>query len=74
LRIRYNGIEEKDEGLIDSYVYWYIPKNATMLTFNQEKLSKAGFISLDDIDNGINNIELQDMSQYIKPGYYCFMK
>lgn len=74
LRIRYNGVEEKDEGLIDSYVYWYIPKNATMLTFNQEKLSKAGFISLDDIDNGINNIELQDMSQYIKPGYYCFMK
>lgn len=74
LRIRYNGIEEKDEALIDSYVYWYIPKNATMLTFNQEKISKAGFISLDDIDNGINDTELQDVSQYIKPGYYCFMK
>jgi hypothetical protein len=61
LRVRYDGVDLKDEALIDSYVYWYIPKNATMLTFNQEKLNKMGFSTLDEIDNGIDNPEMQDV-------------
>lgn len=34
LSVHYDGLLGKDEQLIDSQVFWYIPENATMLTYD----------------------------------------
>ena len=53
-----------DNKLTDALVYWYIPKNATMLTYRKDDYS--GFTiheSAENIDNGM-----------AKQGYTCFYK
>jgi hypothetical protein len=38
LKCFYNGILSGDETLIDSWLYWYIPTNATLLTYDKDYL------------------------------------
>ena len=64
IRLRFNGEEQKDEFLIDSLVFWYIPKNASMLSFDSKTL----------IDLGYSNNLGKEFSTYEKEGYDCFYK
>ena len=42
LRLHYNGLLGGDESLIGASIYWYVPRNATMLTVNVNKLTELG--------------------------------
>jgi hypothetical protein len=69
LRVRYDGVLEKDEGLIDSWVYWYVPKNSSMLVCKNDYLFERDFMYLDPND--------KNSEEYLvnyKPGYDCFFK
>lgn len=69
IRVRYNGAEDKDDALVNCWVYWYIPEVSTMLTYNTTTLYQNKFIELDESDE-----KLVDHWQHAKPGYKCFFK
>lgn len=69
LRVRYDGVLEKDEGLIDSWVYWYVPKNSSMLVCKNDYLLEKDFMYLDPDDKN-----LEEYLVNYKPGYDCFFK
>ena len=59
----YNGVIMKDEALINSRVYWYIPKESTMIAYNIEELEALGFDS-----------DLSALFSESRQGYVCFYK
>lgn len=59
----YNGVIMKDEALINSRVYWYIPKESTMIAYNIEELEALGFDS-----------DLSAPFSESRQGYVCFYK
>ena len=44
IRVRYNGAEDKDDALVNCWVYWYVPEVSTMLTYNTTTLYQNKFI------------------------------
>ena len=64
LRIRYDGEKGKDEQLIDSQVFWYIPLDSTMLTYSFDDYSQE--FSHDFFD--------EVASEDHKEGYICFYR
>jgi hypothetical protein len=66
LRCRYDGLLAKDEALVNAGIYWYVPKNSTMLTVDKEDLlENYGFVT--DADAVIK-------PNYSKEGYDCYYK
>lgn len=64
--LRYDGLNAGDEALYGAQIFWYIPKNATMLKYE-----------LEDFDNSWSNDADADPtvnSSYAKEGYVCFYK
>lgn len=64
LRVRYNGVDKTDEALIGTQIYWYVPKNSTMLSYNIKELTDLGF----SITENDSEIPLD------KQGYASFYK
>ena len=56
-----------NESLCGATVYWYIPANLTMLTYDEELLTAKGLVKLDES-------ETEGPYQYFRPGYHCFYK
>lgn len=71
IRLRFDGIEGKDEVLANSVVLWYVPISNTMLKYDKVKLETEGFSYLDP--NKAENADYYN-AQYIKEGYACFQK
>mgnify|MGYP003323363147 CR=1 FL=1 len=63
IQCHYDGHLAKDEALVNAGIYWYIPKNNTMLTYDLAYLASKGF----DTDGGTT-------LHYSKTGYVCFYK
>ena len=63
IRCHYDGLLSSDDALINARIYWYIPKNSTMISYDREFLLGKGF----DTDDGA-------MLHYSKNGYVCFYK
>ena len=63
--VRYKGILAGDEALIGAQIFWYVPKNSTMVQYFLEDLSEYGF------KNDINDKETCGAS---REGYTCFYK
>ena len=43
LKVSYNGILGDNNSLSDGYLYWYVPRNTTMLSVNAKRLKSLGF-------------------------------
>ena len=43
LKCFYDGLFKGDEALINASLYWYIPNDSTMITFDKDDLIKEGF-------------------------------
>lgn len=66
LRVKYDGELGKDEYLNGAQVYWYIPKNSTMLSYSNEDFpGKWGFT---------NDAEDKNKSDMSMDGYVCFYR
>ena len=64
LRVSYDGIFSGDEALANAGIYWYIPTDATMLTYDKKHLvNDLGFTT--DADHA---------TEYSKAGYIYFYK
>lgn len=66
LLLRYEGLTAGDEALYGAQIFWYIPKNSTMLKYE-----------LEDFDSSWSNDEKAMpgvTSPYSKTGYVCFYK
>ena len=63
IRCHYDGLLEKDKALIGAGIYWYVPINSSMITYDKDFLLEKGF----DTDEG-------KTLHYSKPGYVCFYK
>lgn len=64
LRVSYDGIFSGDEALANAGIYWYIPTDATMLTYDKKHLvNDLGFTT--DADH---------TTEYSKAGYIYFYK
>lgn len=66
LLLRYEGLTAGDEALYGAQIFWYIPKNSTMLKYEHE-----------DFDSSWSNDEKAMpgvTSPYSKTGYVCFYK
>ena len=68
ISVHYEGLTKGDEVLAEAQVYWYIPNSATMLTCDDEHLTKTlGFSSDKDI-------EQSKKPDYSRDGYICYYK
>lgn len=75
LKVRYDGFAQGDEGLIGTTAYWYVPNQATMLTYNKVKLTGAGYSDLDNIDEKTTTDPvLQEYLKHKRTGFKCFYK
>lgn len=66
LLLRYEGLTAGDEALYGAQIFWYVPKNSTMLKYE-----------LEDFDGSWSNDEKAMpgvTSPYSKTGYVCFYK
>lgn len=66
LLLRYEGLTAGDEALYGAQIFWYVPKNSTMLKYE-----------LEDFDSSWSNDEKAMpgvSSPYSKTGYVCFYK
>lgn len=66
LLLRYEGLTAGDEALYGAQIFWYVPKNSTMLKYEHE-----------DFDSSWSNDERAMpgvTSPYSKTGYVCFYK
>lgn len=78
LRCHYDGVQMQDEALIDANIYWYIPEDSTMITYNLEELKAKGF----DTDapyyaegaNPETDTPIRNLFSESKNGYICFYK
>lgn len=64
LKVRYEGLAGLDEQLIDGQVFWYIPKNSTMLSYSLDDYG-ADFTH-DDYDAVKSPMSME--------GYICFYR
>lgn len=71
LTVHYQGIKQGDEdGLVDTEVYWYIPTQATMLTYDLEDYKAEG--ENIPFTNDLNNVKKPEGIS--KEGFVCFYK
>lgn len=64
LRVSYRGENIGDEALAGAGIYWYVPMNSTMLTYDRSYLTeKLGFVT-DEFES----------TEFSKPGYIYFYK
>jgi hypothetical protein len=68
IRAHYNGLLAGDEALVDAKVYWYVPINSTMLTYDKAELLNKGFVCDEDVAAGA------EKPAYHEDGYICFYK
>ena len=61
---RYEGILGQDEVLADGQIFWYIPKNATMLTYD---LNEYGTDFTNDLNSSVTSPDSLE-------GYTCFYR
>lgn len=66
LLLRYEGKTAGDEALYGAQIFWYVPKNATMLKYELEDFD-ANWSNDEKLTPGIN-------FPYSKPGYVCFYR
>ena len=71
LKCYYEGVLCGDEALADADIFWYIPTNSTMLTYDRKYLIDKGF-STDDVKEDENGNT--GKTQYSKNGYVYFSK
>ena len=64
LRARYEGLLGGDELLLDGQIFWYVPLNATMLTYDLEDYGKDFTYDLNDKVDSPNKIT----------GHVCFYR
>lgn len=64
--LRYDGLTAGDEALYEAQIFWYIPKNSTMLKYELEDFD-ASWSNDANADPGVT-------SEYSKTGYVCFYK
>ena len=62
LQVRYDGENGKDELLIGAQVFWYIPKNSTMLTYSSQDYVNS--FAINETSKGNMTID----------GYVCFYR
>ncbi len=86
LKCFYDGVLSGDETLADAEIYWYIPVNSTMLTYDKEFLIQKGFSTDDECfvyDESGNRLKDDENGQYLtqrfttqysKDGYVYFNK
>lgn len=75
VRCHYDGLLAKDEAMVGAGIYWYVPINATMLTYDKEYLTNRGFktdegLLVENEDGTITD----NRPYYSKDGYVCFYK
>jgi hypothetical protein len=75
VRCHYDGLLAKDEAMVGAGIYWYVPINATMLTYDKEFLINRGFTT----DEGLlveneDGTVTDNRPYYSKDGYTCFYK
>lgn len=72
-----------NESLCGATVYWYIPANLTMLTYDEELLTTSRELQYDDEQElkvtiepliKLDERETEGPYQYFRPGYHCFYK
>ena len=71
LKCYYEGVLCGDEALAGADIFWYIPTNSTMLTYNRKYLIEKGFIT-DDVEPDENGNT--GKTEYSKNGYVYFSK
>lgn len=69
IRCRYDGLLAKDEALLNSHIYWYVPLESTMITCDRDFLLSKGF----DCDHDANGNLIAGLS-YSRNNYICFYK
>lgn len=70
IRIRFDGVQGKDEVLANTQVFWYVPTQATMLRVDDVKLKNEGFdLLIEETDE-----PKSDYAQYYKEGYVCYYR
>ena len=66
IKCYYDGVLSGDETLADSWLYWYIPKNATLLTYDKDYLvNTLGFIT---------DADAKEKTEYSLDNYVYFAK
>lgn len=63
LKCYYDGVLSSDETLAGAGLYWYIPVNSTMLTYDKNYLIKQGFVT-----------DAEEQTSLSKSGYVYFYK
>lgn len=66
LKLTYQGLILGDEALINTQIYWYVPNNATMITWAAEDLE--GF------SNDLSSASTGRVSEHYKEGFTCFYR
>ena len=66
IRVRFDGVQGKDEMLVGTQVFWYVPTQATMLRVDDTKLKREGFSLVEN--NG------SDDAKYYRSGYVCYYR
>lgn len=82
LKIQYNSIDENItslDALKNTTIYWYIPAQASMLSYNADRLKELGFTKLSSLLLALQKEaeaadDLAYYNAYIRPGYECFFK
>ena len=79
LYVTYNSIDinvTSDAALKNTTVYWYIPKQNTMLNYNGEYLRQLGFTQLSILLKSLmdNQEDYDFYSKYQRQGFECFFK
>lgn len=63
IQCKYDGLLAKDDALKNAQIYWYVPLNSTMITYDIDFLKEKGFDS-----------DASKQMSYSKEGYICFYK
>jgi hypothetical protein len=66
LRCHYDGLLAKDEAMVSAGIYWYVPKNSTMLVVDKDELINTyGFVT---------DADAITKPSYSREGYDCYYK
>lgn len=74
LRCHYDGLLAKDEALVGAGIYWYVPLNSTLLTYDRSYLENRGFVTDEDYILTDDEEKKAQKPDYSKDGYVCFYK
>lgn len=68
IKLSFNGKKLKESDLIGAQIFWYIPNNSTMLTYNIK--------NFENYTNDLKNSEDEALpqSEHFKSGFTCFYK